>query len=59
MKGIIELEPPGKSYLHGYDIPLLFRDLVVGVGVLADHSVQAGVGHLGVAGAGEVHGQNL
>ena len=46
-------------YLHGDDVSLLLRDLVVLVGVLAHHPVQAAVGHLGVAGAGEVHGEDL
>ena len=46
-------------YLHGDDVSLLLGDLVVLVGVLAHHPVQAAVGHLGVAGAGEVHGEDL
>ena len=46
-------------HLHGDDVSLLLGDLVVLVGVLAHHPVQAAVGHLGVAGAGEVHGENL
>lgn len=45
--------------LHGDDVSLLLGDLVVLIGVLADHSVQAAVGDLGVAGAGEVHGEDL
>ena len=45
--------------LHGDDVSLLLGDLVVLVGVLADHPVQAAVGQLGVAGAGEVHGEDL
>ena len=47
------------SDLHGDDVPLLLGDLVVLIGVLAHHPVQAAVGHLGVAGAGEVHGEDL
>ena len=46
-------------YLHGDDISLLLLDIVVVVGVLTHHPVQAVVGHLCVAGAGEVHGQHL
>ena len=46
-------------HLHGDDVPLLLGDLVVLVGVLAHHAVQAAVGELGVAGAGEVHGEDL
>ena len=46
-------------YLHGDDVSLLLGDLVVLIGVLAHHPVQAAVGHLGVAGAGEVHGEDL
>ena len=46
-------------HLHGDDVPLLLGDLVVLVGVLAHHTVQAAVGELGVAGAGEVHGEDL
>ena len=45
--------------LHGDDVSLLLGDLVVLVGVLADHPVQAAVGHLGVAGAREVHREHL
>ena len=47
------------SDLHGDDVPLLLGDLVVLIGVLAHHPVQAAVGQLGVAGAGEVHGEDL
>ena len=47
------------SDLHGDDVSLLLGDLVVLIGVLAHHPVQAAVGHLGVAGAGEVHGEDL
>ena len=47
------------SHLHGDDVSLLLGDLVVLIGVLAHHPVQAAVGHLGVAGAGEVHGEDL
>ena len=46
-------------YLHGDDVSLLLGDLVVLIGVLADHPVQAAVGQLSVAGAGEVHGEDL
>ena len=46
-------------YLHGDDVPLLLGDLVVLICVLTHHPVQAAVGHLGVAGAGEVHGEDL
>ena len=46
---------PRPVYLHGDDVPLLVRDRVLSVGVLAHHAVQAVVGHLGVAGAGEIH----
>ena len=52
--------PVGRlKYLHGDDVLLLLGDLVVLIGVLAHHPVQAAVGHLGVAGAGEVHGEHL
>jgi len=43
----------------GDDVPLLVADAVLRVGVLADHAVQAAVGHLGVARAGQVHRQHL
>ena len=52
--------PVGRlKYLHGDDVLLLLGDLVVLIGVLTHHPVQAAVGHLGVAGAGEVHGEHL
>ena len=47
------------KYSHGDDVSLLLGDVVVIVGILADDPVQAAVGHLGVARAGEVHGQHL
>ena len=47
------------GYSHGDDVPLLVADAVLRVGVLADHAVQAAVGHLGVARAGQVHRQHL
>ena len=46
-------------YSHGDDVPFLVADAVLRVGVLADHAVQAAVGHLGVARAGQVHRQHL
>ena len=52
--------PVGRlKYLHGDDVLLLLGDLVVLIGVLTHHPVQAAVGHLGIARAGEVHGQHL
>ena len=48
-----------KVHLHRDHVPLLVRHGVLGVGVLAHHAVQAAVGHLGVAGAREVHGEHL
>ena len=52
--------PVGRlKYLHGDDVLLLLGDLVVLIGVLAHHPVQAAVGHLGVARAGQVHRQHL
>ena len=47
------------KYSHGDDVSLLLGDVVVIVGILADDPVQAAVGDLGVAGAGEVHGEHL
>ena len=47
------------KYSHGDDVSLLLGDVVVIVGILADDPVQAAVGHLRVARAGEVHGQHL
>ena len=38
-------------YLHRDHVSLLVGHGVLGVGVLADHAVQAAVGHLGVSGA--------
>lgn len=46
-------------HLHWDDVPLLVRHGVLCVGVLAHHAVQAAVGHLGVAGAREIHREHL
>ena len=47
------------SNLHRNYISFLRPNRVVVVSVLADHAVKAVVGHLGVARAGQVHGENL
>ena len=43
------------DYLHGDNISFLFRHVVVGVGVLADNSIQTSVGHLSVSRARQIH----